>query len=237
MKTSLALLLGVALTAGSVFGQGGFQGPGLYEITNLKSEKVLDLDRNDQTSLIQFSSRGTENQAWDIRPGPDGFVFLRNGMNGKALDCGGGQKSSPISAQPFNGGETQQWRLIPGKDGNALITSRLGRTLDVPDGSSRDGLRIQIYDSNGDSNQRFLLRRLAVRNWGWDRDRDRDSLITCSSNHGERVYCGAELRGREVRMTRQISGSPCTQGSTWGWDQRGIWVERGCRAEFSVGRR
>jgi len=40
--------------------QGGFNGPGRYEITNLKSGKVLDLDRNDHTSVIQFSSRGTE---------------------------------------------------------------------------------------------------------------------------------------------------------------------------------
>ena len=39
--------------------QGGFNGPGRYEITNLKSGKVLDVDRNDQTSVIQFSSRGT----------------------------------------------------------------------------------------------------------------------------------------------------------------------------------
>ena len=42
--------------------QGRFNGPGRYEITNLKSGKVLDLDRNDQTSVIQFSSRGTDNQ-------------------------------------------------------------------------------------------------------------------------------------------------------------------------------
>ena len=36
-------------------------------------------------------------------------------------------------------------------------------------------------------------------------------------------------------MTRQIGGSPCNQGSTWGFDQSGIWVDRGCRAEFQVG--
>src|SRR5512147_629427 len=35
-------------------------------------------------------------------------------------------------------------------------------------------------------------------------------------------------------MTRQISGSPCTQGSTWGYDSNQIWVDRGCRAEFEV---
>ncbi|MBZ5608981.1 MAG: DUF3011 domain-containing protein [Acidobacteriia bacterium] len=121
----------------------------------------------------------------------------------------------------------------------------MGRTLDVPDGTNRDGARIQVYDLNGDSNQRFLFRRVAGRNWDWDRDanrdrdrnRDRGATITCSSNHGERVYCDADTRDRDVRMVRQISGSPCRQGETWGWDQRGIWVDRGCRAEFAVKRR
>jgi len=32
-----------------------------------------------------------------------------------------------------------------------------------------------------------------------------------------------------------ISGSPCVQDQTWGVDNRGLWVDRGCRAEFSFG--
>jgi len=60
-----------------------------------------------------------------------------------------------------------------------------------------------------------------------------NQTITCSSENGSRRYCPTNVSGG-VRLTRQISGSPCTQGSTWGWDQRGIWVDRGCRAEFLV---
>lgn len=59
--------------------------------------------------------------------------------------------------------------------------------------------------------------------------------ITCSSNDGRRNYCAVDTRGG-VQMVRQRSGSACTQGSTWGYDQRGIWVDRGCRADFVVGR-
>jgi hypothetical protein len=59
------------------------------------------------------------------------------------------------------------------------------------------------------------------------------SAITCSSNNGQRVYCNADTRGG-VRLVRQISGSSCQQGSTWGYDSRGIWVDRGCRAEFEI---
>jgi len=59
------------------------------------------------------------------------------------------------------------------------------------------------------------------------------SAITCSSNDGYRNYCTADTSGG-VRLARQLSGSPCEEGSTWGYDSRGIWVDRGCRAEFTV---
>lgn len=73
-----------------------------------------------------------------------------------------------------------------------------------------------------------------------DRDRDRDDdrnarrVITCSSNDGGQHFCDADTR-RGVRMVRQRSGSPCIEGSTWGVTERGIWVDRGCRADFITG--
>jgi hypothetical protein len=71
-----------------------------------------------------------------------------------------------------------------------------------------------------------------------DRD-DRDdrpraqSSVTCSSDDGRRQYCGryeAEL----VRLDRQISNSACVRDETWGVDREGLWVDRGCRAIFTV---
>jgi Protein of unknown function (DUF3011) len=59
--------------------------------------------------------------------------------------------------------------------------------------------------------------------------------ITCSSNDGRRNWC-AIGNSRDVRLVRQISGSACIQGQTWGLDNRGLWVDRGCRADFAVGR-
>jgi hypothetical protein len=35
-------------------------------------------------------------------------------------------------------------------------------------------------------------------------------------------------------MVRQLSGSPCQQNYSWGFDDRGIWVDHGCRADFSL---
>ena len=62
-------------------------------------------------------------------------------------------------------------------------------------------------------------------NWG-------GQTLTCSSNNNRRNWCG--FPRRNVNLSRQISGSPCIQGQTWGSDDRGIWVDRGCRAEFLV---
>ncbi len=58
--------------------------------------------------------------------------------------------------------------------------------------------------------------------------------ITCSSNNGRRNVCNVNTRGG-VRISRQISGTPCIQDQTWGWDNNSVWVDRGCRAEFIVG--
>jgi len=57
--------------------------------------------------------------------------------------------------------------------------------------------------------------------------------ISCSSDDGHRHYCPADTRGG-VQLARQRSQSPCQQGYSWGFDRGGVWVDRGCRAEFTV---
>ncbi|MEQ1354108.1 MAG: DUF3011 domain-containing protein [Candidatus Acidiferrum sp.] len=57
--------------------------------------------------------------------------------------------------------------------------------------------------------------------------------VTCSSDDGNRQYCG-NYNYDQVRLERQISGSPCTDGQTWGVDRNGLWVDRGCRAVFTI---
>ena len=97
--------------------QGGFNGPGRYEISNLRSGKVIDLDRNDQTSVIQFAAHNTPNQQWDISPAQPGFWYFRNGMNGLALEAMGPANSTPVRGVPFTGSPNQQWRIAPASDG------------------------------------------------------------------------------------------------------------------------
>jgi len=58
-------------------------------------------------------------------------------------------------------------------------------------------------------------------------------LVNCSSEDGHRHVCPIDRNSR-VRLQKQRSGSPCTEGSTWGYNNREIWVDRGCRADFTV---
>jgi len=184
LKSRLCVTVAFSLAAAActpfpACAQGGFNGPGRYEIGNVRSGKVIDLDRNNQTSVIQFSARNTDNQQWDVVPAEPGFWCLRNAMNGNALEAMGPGNSTPVRGMPFTGSPSQQWRIAPANDGNALITNRLGKTLDIPNASTRDGARVQTYDVNGEANQRFTFRRLAdlARRDGdrdaddWDRER------------------------------------------------------------------
>ena len=60
--------------------------------------------------------------------------------------------------------------------------------------------------------------------------------VTCASDDMKRHTCRVDT-SRGVRLVNHRSGSPCIQGQTWGFDNRGIWVDRGCRADFVTMRR
>jgi hypothetical protein len=57
--------------------------------------------------------------------------------------------------------------------------------------------------------------------------------ITCSSDDGKRHSCPADTR-HGVRMFNQRSKARCTEGSSWGYDRNGVWVDHGCRADFRI---
>lgn len=58
--------------------------------------------------------------------------------------------------------------------------------------------------------------------------------ITCQSYDGRSNHCSVDTRGG-VRLVRQLSDAACVRGRSWGTDRQGIWVSRGCRAQFVVG--
>src|SRR5256885_14800594 len=58
--------------------------------------------------------------------------------------------------------------------------------------------------------------------------------ISCASFDGRKNYCDVDTQGANVQLTRQIGTAACMEGSTWGHDRRGVWVNRGCNGEFQV---
>lgn len=61
-----------------------------------------------------------------------------------------------------------------------------------------------------------------------------DETIVCGSRDYQYRLCPTRDNSAPVRLIRQLSKSKCVRGATWGTHRRGIWVDRGCRAEFSI---
>lgn len=58
--------------------------------------------------------------------------------------------------------------------------------------------------------------------------------IHCASADGTKKYCEADTT-HGVNLVKQVGANECKQGESWGYDAKGIWVDRGCAAEFAAG--
>jgi len=63
------------------------------------------------------------------------------------------------------------------------------------------------------------------------RYQNNNQSIVCESNSGRRNHCRADTKFG-INFLRQLSSSSCDRN--WGYDQSGIWVTNGCRAEFTI---
>jgi hypothetical protein len=57
--------------------------------------------------------------------------------------------------------------------------------------------------------------------------------VTCESIPGHTKRCAA-MTANGVQLVRQISKHGCVLNKDWGWDNNGVWVKNGCRAEFTT---
>jgi hypothetical protein len=60
------------------------------------------------------------------------------------------------------------------------------------------------------------------------------SRFRCESSNSRTRYCQVDTR-YGVELVRQLSNSACIEGRSWGVNRDGVWVSRGCRAEFALG--
>lgn len=60
------------------------------------------------------------------------------------------------------------------------------------------------------------------------------ATILCESKNNTRNHCRTDTRWG-VTLVRQVSENECIRGRSWGYDKDGIWVNEGCRGEFTLG--
>lgn len=60
--------------------------------------------------------------------------------------------------------------------------------------------------------------------------------VFCASPRGKYLHCKADTRGK-IRLLHQVSRKDCQFGKSWGKDEHGIWVDRGCSGLFRIVRR
>ena len=54
--------------------------------------------------------------------------------------------------------------------------------------------------------------------------------VDCRSSGYNFQSCPVPWRG--ARLIRQLSDTRCVRGQSWGFDRRGLWVDRGCAGRF-----
>jgi hypothetical protein len=133
--------------------------------------------------------------------------------------------------------------LYCGRSSGGLYTCRIGGLLDT----------VRLVRQLGDTSCRQKYNWGYGRSYVWARSGCRgifevtygDTLtgappgtmprrITCGSYSAAQVSCKTEGHAAEVRLVRDISGSRCREGSSWGHTETYIWTSRGCRGEFEV---
>jgi hypothetical protein len=63
-----------------------------------------------------------------------------------------------------------------------------------------------------------------------------ERIIRCESRNYRYNYCRADTDNRASLVSQVSPLARCELGRTWGYDNRGVWVDRGCSGEFRVGK-
>ncbi len=63
---------------------------------------------------------------------------------------------------------------------------------------------------------------------------DAQVRMVCESRNYQYQFCAVSDNVSQATLVSQRSRSPCVEQQSWGWDRRGVWVSRGCEAEFEL---
>ena len=173
-QLALPLIFALGFSAPSARAQSplGYSGPGRYEIESVASGKAVEIDLRDGRTVRQWTAvhqgdqpnppNNLRNQQWDIEDAGYGYVRIKSAETGMALDAEqpNTRVAVPVILSRPSNEQTQLWRIEPAGEGEVKITSRIGKTLDLPDGSHSNGTHLQIFPPNPGDNQKFRFFRV-----------------------------------------------------------------------------
>ena len=189
---------------------------GRYEIQLVNTQRLLSIGSNGV--VVQGQGRTQRSQQWDIQDAGNGFFFIRSAETGEymSFDGGGGRGSTIVLRYQNRTTDATSWQIIPGPDNGYFIIARNGMAMDSPSSARYEGGRMQLYSRNGESNQRFFLRKVGDfggyrDNWNrQDRDWNRGNFAG-RATWAARVDGMVELEvsGNQI-FARAINGQPVT---------------------------
>ena len=244
IASSSMLVIGLALAGTAAGQQYGYDdyGSGIVRCESIDGRtRECPADTQGGVRLVRQMSRTTcsEGQNWGYGRGG---IWVSQGCRAEfATGYGGGPGGNwngNAGAQLLRcespDGRSRQCPVDP--RGGVRLVRQLSRSPCV-EGRSWGVDRGGVWVSQG-CRAEFEVGYRGNQGYGWGRDDTRHGyssaeMIRCESNDGRARRCDAPVY-RGVQLVRQLSRSACSEGHSWGWDRRGVWVDRGCRAEFSV---
>lgn len=156
---------GLAIEAGA---QGLRAAPSYFEVRSLGTNKCLDIPWGEARAGLpvnQFTCHGGPAQRFDFQLSGFGTAYrLRNTSSGLCVTPQANGQGGYVLVQTACGGTAQQQFVLDGQaSAYAVAQSSLrwvqdpNYCVDVPSGRPTDGLQLQLYRCNGQSNQVFRL--------------------------------------------------------------------------------
>lgn len=138
-----------------------------YVVRSVNTNLVLDVSgagRANGTNVQLWMANGSAAQQWDLVDNGDGTYSLKSVCNGLVLDVSGASVRDGANIQVWqsNGTAAQRFVLEPTgslSDGTYTVKSAVSpsKAIDVPSASTSNGARLQLWENNGSSAQRWSL--------------------------------------------------------------------------------
>jgi hypothetical protein len=136
-----------------------FAGKGRYQMQSVVSGHFLDLRREDNSTLQQWSGSGALNQQWDFEDAGGGYFYIRSVESGRVLEVSGSRDGSRVVATgQQTGRDSQKFRVVDVGSGQSMIVARNGKVIDLPNNARNEGQSLQLWREQRGDNQRFVFK-------------------------------------------------------------------------------